>query len=190
MLSRFVIVQAGYKLFSSPSQSATSGWRVLQLRDIADDSSIQWAKVDRNGTAVDLAPYRLRAGDVLFAPRSPRVGAVVLHEDVEAEPTAASSHFYILRPDRTKLAPEYLTWYLNHPRTRQMLEAHNQGTHMPFLPAQALRDFELPLPPLHRQHQIAAIESLAAREHRLIAELAQLNDTQRAAFTWHAAHSA
>lgn len=190
MLSDSVHVHAGFKMFSSLPSKAPDGWRVLQLRDITDAGSIAWGSVERSGSFRELASYRLQAGDVLFAPRSPRVSAVLLRDDVDAEPTAASSHFYILRADRTKVAPEYLTWYLNHPRTRQALQVHNQGTHLPFIPAQALRAFDLPLPPLDRQKQIGMIELLAAHEHRLTAEIAQLNDTQRAATTWRAAHSA
>lgn len=192
MLANIATIKQGYKLFAdrSPTRSR-EGWRVLQLRDFSDDGEIDWIHVAVTDAAEsDLSPYFVREGDVLFAARSPRLGAVLLGAEVEARHTATSSHFYLIRCDPEQLVPEYLAWYLNHPRTRAQLQADNRGTHLPFTPADVIRRLDIPALPLDRQRHIGALDQLAIHERRLAAKLAALCDNLRAARTWGAAHTA
>jgi hypothetical protein len=192
MLADLAIIKQGYKLFADRTPSrARDGWRVLQLRDFSDDGEIDWTHVAATDAATgDLGPYYVCAGDVLFAARSPRLGAVLLGADVEARRTAASSHFYLIRCDPEQLVPEFLAWYLNHSRTRAQLEADNRGTHLPFTPAEVIRRLDIPALPLDRQRHIGALDQLALRERQLAAKVAALHDELRAARTWGAAHTA
>ncbi|MHB8837767.1 MAG: restriction endonuclease subunit S domain-containing protein [Gemmatimonadaceae bacterium] len=191
MLADLAVIKQGYKLFANRVPTSTGdGWRVLQLRDFRDDGEIDWVHVaTTNAPESDVEAYYVCAGDVLFAARSPRLGAVLLGADVETRRTAASSHFYLIRCDPEQLVPEYLAWYLNHPRTRAQLQGDNRGTHLPFTPAEVIRRLDIPAIPLARQRDIGALDQLAIRERRLAAQLASLHDDLRAASTWGAAHT-
>lgn len=191
MLADLANIKQGYKLFADRAPTrARGGWRVLQLRDFSDDGEIDWVHVATTDTAEnELTAYSVCAGDVLFAARSPRLGAVLLGADVQERRTAASSHFYQIRCDPEQLVPEYLAWYLNHPRTRAQLQGDNRGTHLPFTPAEVIRRLAIPALPLDRQRHIGALDQLAIRERRLEARLASLHDDLRAASTWGAAHT-
>jgi hypothetical protein len=191
MLSEHSKIALGYKLAVAGRRPiAGDAWRVLQTRDFDDDGLVNWRLVatvsddDRKLKACQTHP-----GDLLFAPRSPRLGAVLLGNDVANPRTAASSHFYIIRVDRDRLLPEYLVWYLNHPRTQDKLQAENRGTHLPFIPMDVIRRLDIALPSIERQRAIGSIEQLARHERHLAAELVRLHDEQRAAVMWRAAHS-
>lgn len=190
MLSDIAQLTLGYKLSAVGRRPGVGdAWRVLQTRDFDNEGLVNWRLV----TAVNDDDRKLEAcqanpGDVLFAPRSPRLGAVLLGNDVANPRTAASSHFYIIRVDRQRLLPEYLVWYLNHPRTRDKLDAENRGTHLPFIPMEVIRRLDIALPSVKRQRHIGSIDQLARHERNVTAELAKLHDEQRAADTWRAAH--
>ena len=190
IISDFTSVTSGYKTFSDPSHGLfREGWRVLQLRDFTDAGSVQWDRVERLPAERDLGAFEVRENDVLFAARSPRLGALLLDATVMDHHTIASSHFYILRADPAQVAPGYLAWFLNHAETQKTLAAENRGTHLPFIPVHVIRNLPLPLPALELQHRIGELDALAAQERRLINQLDALNTTCRAALTWRAAHT-
>lgn len=191
MLSDFADVSLGYKLTADQHRLASGdGWRVLQTRDLDDDGNVNWRLVTSvNDSDRKMEPCQVTPGDVLFAPRSPRLGALLLGTDVANPRTAASSHFYIIRVDGERLAADYLVWYLNHPRTRDVLEAENRGTHLPFVPMEAIRRLDITLPPIERQRHIGAIDRLVRHERQLTAALSTLHEERLAAETWRAAHS-
>lgn len=189
-ISKIAQIESGYKLLPrTVAKNAGGAWRVLQLRDVGDHGRIMWHLVRGSAESSLLSASAVRAGDVLFAPRSPRVNALMLGREVDDHPTAASSHFYIVRTDTGRLDPGYLVWFLNHPRTKRVLEAENRGTHLPFLPIQALRQLDVPLPPIERQRHIAHVDELTRCESELTADLLAEYTTLRAESTWHAVHS-
>ena len=191
MLSTVADLILGYKLAAADARVAgADAWRVLQTRDLDDDGQINWRLVTVVGAGDrKLQACKVQPGDVLFAPRSPRVGAALMGSDVANPPTAASSHFYIIRADPQQLVPEYLAWYLNHPRTREALAARDHGTHLPFIPMDVIRRLDIAVPSLDRQRHIGAVSQLAAHERRLASAVTKLHDEQRAADTWRAAHT-
>ena len=188
-LGNVAALRTGYKLYSGKaSENDEKKWGVLQLRDFDDNGRLLPAMIESTPHSPDIAGYSVSHGDVLFAGRSTRVSGILVESDVPAR-TAASSHFYIVRPRRDFLEPAYVAWFLNHPATRSKLGAVARGTYIPFVPLSELAKLEIPLPSLETQRNIAAISSLAARERDLTDEIMALNADLRNALTWRAAHS-
>ncbi len=182
-------LRTGYKLYSGkPSDSAGEKWRVLQLRDFDDHGRLLPGMIESAPHSPELAGYSISPGDVLFAGRSTRISAILVGSELPPR-TAASSHFYIVRPQRDSLDPAYLAWFLNHPTTRSKLGALARGTYIPFVPLRELDNLEIPLPPLETQRSIAAISSLSERERALTDQITALNADIRNALTWRAAHT-
>lgn len=113
---------------------------------------------------------RLRPGDVLFRTR----GASNLAVLVEAIPdlTVALSPLVIIRSrDQTLLDPGYLHWVLNSEALREDIDREARGTIIRMVGAKSLQDLQIPLPPIARQRDIAAVARMARQEHELEARL-------------------
>lgn len=80
----------------------------------------------------------------------------------------ASNSFIILKPDVSKVLPDYLAWYLNHPETQQELRLMEQSTsRMPYISQKKLGDLPIDLPELAEQEDISRIYHLFKKEKEI-----------------------
>ena len=79
--------------------------------------------------------------------------------------------FYILRPDPSRVLPEYLAWFINQPPAQAFLAQQSRGTLVKLLPKSVFEELEVPVPPLAVQRQVMDIEHLRAREEGLLKRL-------------------
>lgn len=78
----------------------------------------------------------------------------------EVLPARVNQHVAILRPDETKLLPEFLKYFLLNPSFKSfMLSLASVGGTRNALTKGMIEEFEIYLPPLPTQHRIAAILS-------------------------------
>lgn len=142
------------------------------------DGVIDWGALVETRPVRATERYRIHEGDLLLPLRSQRLQAVVARGVPPG--VLAAGHWAILAPDPAHLDVDYLAWYLNHPRTRARLAATMVGTSLQFLTVATVRAFEVELPPLPRQRQIARAAVLTARvgelERRLAAARHRLTD--------------
>ncbi len=129
--------------------------------------------------------HLLDVGDVLLQSRGNKFPAVVLDKPLHG---VAALGLMVIRPSPV-IVPEYLSWILNHPRTRQALRATARGTYIPFLSRADIEELRLPVPAIGIQHQIVAIDLLQRQEQRLVADLSELNHKFIDALVWKAAAS-
>lgn len=122
--------------------------------------------------------YLLSQGDLLFQSRGSRHPVAIVGEGLRG---IAAAGVHVVRPDATKVLPEYLAWWLNHPQSQARLAkdiAH--GTYVPFISKADLAGFGVPVPPLEMQQQIAKAnqlrQSAAALNKRLIEFTKELTD--------------
>lgn len=116
--------------------------------------------------------FKLNAGDILFNRTNSYelVGKTALF-DIEGEYTFAS---YIVRVvvQRQHLSPQFINHYLNFPGTQYRLKMlASRGASQSNISATKLKNFEIVLPPLEEQDQIAQLldsidEKIAAEEDR------------------------
>jgi hypothetical protein len=116
--------------------------------------------------------YFLKEGDLLFQSRGSRYPVVVVGIRVHG---IAASGLHIIRPDRDRVRPEYLSWWLNHPVSQDKLAKDvARGTYIPFVSKRDLEAFLVPAPAIAVQLQIVAVDRLRQRERDLRRQLDSL----------------
>lgn len=142
----------------------------LQPSALRPDGTIAWEELVTLLPVRGAARYAVREGELLLPLRSLRIQTVVAR-DVPAG-VLAVGQWALLAPDPAQADPDYLAWYLNHPRTRARLVGTMVGTSLQFLTLGTLRDFEVELPELATQRHIGRAAALTAYVSRLERRLA------------------
>lgn len=75
----------------------------------------------------------------------------------EALPAVVNQHVSIVRPNPEKLDSGFLLSFLVHPETKSYIESFNAGGSRRAITKGHIEKFEIPLPPLSEQREIAAI---------------------------------
>ena len=143
---------------------------------------------DENGTLLDsLIPdlplntqtekHLLNEGDVLFAAKGTKNFATK-HESTNGK-CVASSTFLVLRLKkdfRNRILPDYLVWYMNHPKTQEWIKAKARGSSIPSISKVDLMELEITLPPLEKQKVIVKIDNLQKTEQNIVKKIQLLKE--------------
>lgn len=137
----------------------------LQVRHFDDEGNQSFA-ID-NFVPEDEATTNnlLREGDILLVSKGYRYFA--WQYDSAIGPAIASSTFFVIKPDQTKVDAEYLTSILNLPSTQTQLLALGAGSSILSIRKSELQDFTIPLPPLETQRKVANLKKLHQRDMAL-----------------------
>lgn len=144
--------------------------QLIRIGDLSEDGIVHCPE----SSLIKLDPETatrsaLRQGDVLLAARGTRMTAGLFEG---YKPAVAGGQFLVIRPRTNILLADYLRWFLNLPSTQETLVGRARGSYVRSLPASALGELEIPIPPLPQQHAIAALRALRLREKDLMARLA------------------
>ncbi len=104
-----------------------------------------------------LAQQRLKEGDVLIMARGTDMRAGYVSKEIADLDCIVSANFIVIRPLGSMLKSEYLVAYLNSPDGIQLLSQETRGSALPSIPRSAICNFEIPLPSLEVQEQIATL---------------------------------
>lgn len=107
----------------------------------------------------------LRPGDVLFPNRGTRTTAIAYQADENR--TLVGAQFFIVRPDMTRLLPEYLAWFLRSEGAARYFETRRKGSYVQIIQRRDLAEMEIPLPPPATQHKIVEAGNLMTAERQL-----------------------
>jgi hypothetical protein len=137
----------------------------VQIRNLGmGDHHLLVGRRPTAGRAVPIQP-----GDVLLAARgqrAPAVSAVEFHLGAYA-----ALDVYLIRPDRTRLDPNYLVAFLMRPAIGTLLRKSTAGASLPRIPKDAIADLEVPLPAMDRQRAIGGVASCIQRRRELANQL-------------------
>ncbi len=125
-----------------------------------------------------LAKHLLTAGDIVFAAKGTKNFAWVYKEEIGK--AVASSSFFVIKIAKNvqqQLLPDYLAWYINHPRILADLKKQAAGTSMPSITKDVLSDILIAIPSLQKQKQVVEVHQLAQKQNQLYHKLQQLNET-------------
>lgn len=144
--------------------------QLIRIGDLSEDGTLQpsepnLVKLDSEGARRSA----LRIGDVLLAARGTRMTAAVFEGDT---PSVAGGQFLVVRPQDNVLLPGYLRWFFNLPSTQGTLVACARGSYVRSLPASALGELDIPVPPMPRQRAISELHTLRLQEKHLMVSLA------------------
>lgn len=144
--------------------------QLIRISDLSEDGILHPSEPNLITPPPELASrFTLRPGDVLLAARGSRMTAGLFDYD---QPSVAGGQFLVIRPHANILLADYLRWFLNLPGSQETLAGCARGSYVRSLPASALGELEIPVPPLPQQHAIAALHALRLREKDLMARLA------------------
>ena len=111
----------------------------------------------------------LEEGDILFVSKGFRFFAA--EYKTAFGKAIASSIFFVIKPDRTKLLPSYLVTVLNLPKNIAHFQQLGAGSSIPSIRKIELADFTFNLPSLDQQHQIASLRALYLRDIEITQDL-------------------
>jgi hypothetical protein len=164
------VLSSGYHFRGGIDALAGSRYAVIQAKDVDETLRFNPEQLVRVDVELDADRYLVRKGDVLFLSRGVRPWALALSHPIHD--TIVPSSFYILRVDAGRVRPEYVAWFLNHPKTQSVLGEIARGSNIPFVSMSEFEKFALPVPELDVQKQIIALAQLSEREQELFHALA------------------
>jgi hypothetical protein len=145
---------------------------VVQIKDIDAESGLTADRaLQLRGEGGKYDRYLLAAGDVLFQSRGSRHPAALVDTTIRG---IAALGLHVLKPNRRRIRPEFLVWYLNHPNAQAEIKDIAKGSYVPFVSKAALGELRLPVPPMQTQDRIVAIADLRQTERQLALQLEHL----------------
>lgn len=160
-----------FGFYSQPEANGTIAY--LQVRQFSEDGRPVVATDEYITHDERVEAHILRNDDILFVGKGNRLFAwCYIQTD---QPAVASSIFFVLRPDTKKVYPQYLTAILNTPQSKATFSQIGGGTNIFSIRKSELGAFQIPLPSMKQQKNIAAFALL----HQQEIELAQQLITQK-----------
>jgi restriction endonuclease S subunit len=156
-------VLSGVYLRPSPS----GGIAYIQASDMLAASEKITLKVD---FVPKLSRYLLQKGDILFAGKGTKYLCQTFNLDIQAVP---STTLYMIRPNRERVLPEYLCWFLNLPQTESLVRTTQVGSSIPLIHKSSLEELEIPVPDINTQSRALKISSLQQQERQILASIAE-----------------
>lgn len=169
-ISEICSVTAGHSFRKKPEHNPGGNVFVVQPKDISSDGILDAQNLCR----ANLAPKRfLQKGDVLLINRG-RFTASVFDGTLDA-PCVATSAFMILTPKNlAQILPDYLALYLNSTEGKNCFKRLNETTTIPFISRGNLESIVIPVPPIEKQKQLAALERTKQRYTQLTTRKTEL----------------
>ncbi|MEZ4945563.1 MAG: restriction endonuclease subunit S [Cyclobacteriaceae bacterium] len=150
------IAQLQFGLYTKPNKNGNAAY--LQAKHF-DEWGNQTNKAD---TFIQIdqknESHLLQEGDILLAGKGMRNFAWTYHKSFG--PAVASSIFFVIKPDRSKAIPEFLTTLFNMPQTQEYFQTLGAGSSIPSIRKSELEAFTVKLPSLELQQQAIAIRQL------------------------------
>ena len=114
--------------------------------------------------------YMLKKGDLIFAGKGTTYLCKVFNLDIPAVP---STTLYSIRLRSSIVSPEYLCWYLNHPRVVASIKTAQAGSGTPLIHKPTLENLEIIVPDQETQRLIVELSSLQNREKEILEAIAE-----------------
>lgn len=140
----------------------------LQVKDLLMSSPESTAS--RIEYTDKLENYMLKKGDLIFAGKGTTYLCKVFNLDIPAVP---STTLYSIRLRSSMVSPEYLCWYLNHPRVVASIKTAQAGSGTPLIHKPTLENLEIIVPDQETQRLIVELSSLQNREKEILEAIAE-----------------
>ena len=149
-------------------------YRLLNLRSITPEGYIDLNETDVFDAKETLPrEYLSQVGDIVIRLSAPYTAVLI---DEESEGMVVSSNFVIVRTDPQVLLPEYLYWLLNTSEVKHRMFENSSSNMLGAVKPKFFADYEITPLPIPEQQKIAAINSLAKAESKLLRQLANAKE--------------
>lgn len=157
------IAKLQFGLYSKPTEQGNAAY--LQVKHF-DDWGNQTNKID-SFIQIDQKneSHLLEEGDILLVGKGMRNFAWTYHKSFG--PAIASSIFFVIKPDRSKAIPDFLTILFNMPQTQAHFQTLGAGSSIPSIRKSELEAFAVKLPSLELQEKTIAIKQLHYKDMEL-----------------------
>lgn len=175
-LSDLSDIHSGYTARGRLDPAPEGGVLALQLRDVGTTGEMSASDFQRYHLDKLSDRYFVRGGEVVFRSRGePNAAAAI--PDPLPEAVVVIVPLVIVRPDRSRILPEYLAWAINQPEAQRQLGAEAQGTSLRMIPKTVLENLQIAVPDLPTQQSIVELDALARKEGQLLRRLAARRET-------------
>ena len=149
-------------------------YRLLNLRSITPEGYIDMNETDVFDAKETLPrEYLSQVGDIVIRLSAPYTAVLI---DEESEGMVVSSNFVIVRTDPQVLLPDYLYWLLNTSEVKHRMFENSSSNMLGAVKPKFFADYEITPLPIPEQQKIAAINSLAKAESKLLRQLANAKE--------------
>jgi restriction endonuclease S subunit len=162
-------LNTGYSFRTRIEHNPDGDIAVIQMKDTKNNFTRIGSDLFRISDSSISPRYFLHKGDVLFLSKGSNNKAFVF--DMDLQQVVAAAAFFVLRPDKSQILPEYLAWYLNQQPVQKYILENRAGTYMPNVNKKTLLGIQIQLPDLKTQEKIAMIDNLRMKELLLTKEL-------------------
>lgn len=170
-LGTIATVMSGHPFRGKVEHDPNGEYGLVQLKNVDPALGINTEKLTRTTPTGYKNPEVLQVGDILFVNRGMRLFGVLVDKTIEN--AIAAPHFFIIRPDRAVVQPEFLAWFLNHTRAQRFFMQNAAGTSLPHVTRKNLIELTVALPPLEVQSQMARTYKCWLKEKQLTEQLLQ-----------------
>ncbi len=168
-LSELASIRTGYPFRGGVERVREGGCLLVQAGNIDGDAGDVTGELTRITAPANFREHILHSGDVLVIARGHRNDAAT-YTRAEGE-VVAQSHIIILRTEGKIAFPDYLTWFLNLPKTQAQIRAMRSESSVPFVAVEAIGRLRIPVPSIELQNKIAGVQKLSAKEQQLMEEI-------------------
>ena len=162
----------------SKDQDPSGAVRLIQLADIGDgDFKNKSARFMTNERAKKLNCTYLKTGDVLVARMPDPLGRSCLFPNIDQEAVTVVDICLIRTGEKAAIDNRLMVYWINSPFFRDLISSNSSGTTRKRITRKKLEQFELPIPPLAEQKEIAdRLDKLLAQVEATQARLARIPD--------------
>jgi len=150
------IAQIQFGLYSKPTEDGNVAY--LQVKHFDDSGSL----IDKVDSFLEIneksEAHLLEAGNILLVGKGARNFAWTYES--KYGPAVASSIFFVIKPDPSKVIPEFLTTLFNLPQTHTYFQTLGAGSSIPSIRKSELEAFIIMLPSLEMQQKAVEIKEL------------------------------
>jgi restriction endonuclease S subunit len=159
-----------FGLYEKPGVKGNAAY--LQAKHFDDSGRIKFSIDSFIKISEKNENHLLEEGDILFVGKGLRNFAWTYSNAIG--PAVASSIFFVLKPDKGKVIPEFLTTLLNTPQTQAYMQTLGAGSSIPSIRKSELDAFSFHLPSIEVQKKVVTIAQLQEQDidlsSRIIAE--------------------
>lgn len=139
--------------------------KYLQAKNFDDFGNLQsdidsFVNIDNKNES-----HLLEDGDVLFVGKGFRNFAWTYNKSMG--PAIASSIFYVIRPNKQKVNPDYITTLFNSSKYQNLFLSMSAGSSIPSIRKGELESIVLEIPNIEIQNKVAEISALHSAEIKL-----------------------
>ena len=172
LLKAIADIRVGYQANTGIQEKTQGTHRLIQSKNF--DSFHHLRPKGLISFSPDRKPetYSIHKGDILFQARGMEHFSYYIKKDLKD--TIAAGSFYVISIKNKNLLPEYLSWWINQPKTQSYFQSQSQGSLMSFITKRTLSGLEVQIPPLSVQKKVIKIIALAEHEQFLLDRLSSL----------------